>query len=242
MIGQYLSQQLFGEEDPIGKYILIKRMPVQIVGVLEARGTAPTGENLDDRIVMPLTTVMTKVRNDPRYLSLFRIRFEDQDNLYRHVEKLRLFLRARHGILQDEPDDFRIISPKEIIKFLVAITGSLVAFLGITGIIALLVAGFVLANLFLLSVQERTREIGIRRSVGARKRDILLQFLGESVVITTAGGIAGVCPRLGCVETPHVVGLISHLFFLEGICHRALPVLSDRHWLRPANRHREPPI
>ena len=191
MIGQYLSQQLFGEEDPIGKYILVKRIPVQIVGVLEARGTAPTGENLDDRIVMPLTTVMTKIRNDPRYINLFRIRFDDQDNLYRHVEQLRLFLRARHGILQDEPEDFRIISPKEIIKFLVAITGSLVAFLGITGIIALLVAGFVLANLFLLSVQERTREIGIRRSVGARKRDILLQFLGESVVITTAGGLLG---------------------------------------------------
>jgi putative ABC transport system permease protein len=191
LIGQYLSQELFGEEDPIGKYILVKRIPVQIVGVLEARGTAPTGENLDDRIVMPLTTVMTKIRNDPRYINLFRIRFDDQDNLYRHVEQLRLFLRARHGILQDEPEDFRIISPKEIIKFLVAITGSLVAFLGITGIIALLVAGFVLANLFLLSVQERTREIGIRRSVGARKRDILLQFLGESVVITTAGGVLG---------------------------------------------------
>jgi len=191
MIGQYLSQELFGEEDPIGKYIMVKRIPVQIVGVLEARGTAPTGENLDDRIVMPLTTVMTKIRNDPRYINLFRIRFDDQDNLYRHVEQLRLFLRARHGILQDEPEDFRIISPKEIIKFLVAITGSLVAFLGITGIIALLVAGFVLANLFLLSVQERTREIGIRRSVGARKRDILLQFLGESVVITTAGGVLG---------------------------------------------------
>jgi putative ABC transport system permease protein len=191
LIGQYLSRQLFGEEDPVGKYILVKRIPVQIVGVLEARGTAPTGENLDDRIVMPLTTVMTKIRNDSRYISLFRIRFEDQDNLYRHAEQLRLFLRARHGILPDEPDDFRVISPKEIIKFLVAITGSLVAFLGITGVIALLVAGFVLANLFLLSVQERTKEIGIRRSVGARKRDILLQFLGESVLITTAGGVLG---------------------------------------------------
>ncbi len=97
----------------------------------------------------------------------------------------------RHKIPPEEPDDFTIISPKEIIKFLVALTGSLVIFLGVTGIISLTIAGFVLANLFLLSVRERTTEIGIRRAVGAKRQDILLQFLGESVTLTTVGGLLG---------------------------------------------------
>ncbi|MEW6163249.1 MAG: ABC transporter permease, partial [Nitrospirota bacterium] len=188
LIGQYAAGQLFENEDPVGKYILIKGIPVQIVGVLSERGTSPGGEPLDDRIVIPISTLMRKLQNETKYVAAFRIRFLDQENLYTYLEELRSFMRKRHSLPPEEPDDFTIVSPKEIIKFLVALTGSLVVFLGVTGIISLIVAGFVLANLFLLSVKERTAEIGIRRATGAKKRDILLQFLGESVVITTAGG------------------------------------------------------
>lgn len=191
LIGQYLLKELFGNEDPVGKYILVKGIPVQIVGVLSERGTSPSGHNLDDRIIIPLTTIMRKIQNETKYVSAFRIRFADQENLYKHMEDLRSFLRQRHRIPDDEPDDFRIVSPKEIVKFLVALTGSLVIFLGVAGITSLIVAGFVLANLFLLSVKERTAEIGIRRAAGARKMDILIQFLGESVIITTTGGLFG---------------------------------------------------
>lgn len=191
LVGQHLLKELFGSEDPVGKYILVKGIPVQIVGVLSERGTSPSGHNLDDRIILPLTTVMRKLQNETKYISAFRIRFADQENLYTHAEELRSFLRQRHKIPDNEPDDFRIISPKEIVKFLVALTGSLVIFLGVTGLISLIVAGFVLANLFLLSVKERTTEIGIRRAAGAKRRDILTQFLGESVIITTIGGLFG---------------------------------------------------
>ncbi len=191
LIGQYPLKELFDKEDPVGKYILVKGIPVQIVGVLSERGASPSGHNLDDRIILPLTTVMRKLQNETKYVSAFRIRFADQENLYTHAEELRSFLRQRHKIPDDEPDDFRIISPKEIVKFLVALTGSLVIFLGVTGFISLIVAGFVLANLFLLSVKERTIEIGIRRAAGAKRRDILMQFLGESVIITTIGGLCG---------------------------------------------------
>jgi putative ABC transport system permease protein len=166
-------------------------LPVQIVGVLSERGTSPSGDLLDNRIVIPITTLMRKLQNETKYVSALRIRFIDQENLYSYLEELKIFFRKRHGIPEGEPDDFTIISPKEIIKFLVALTGSLVVFLGITGVISLIVAGFVLANLFLLSVKERTKEIGIRRATGAKKNDILLQFLFESVVITTIGGILG---------------------------------------------------
>jgi len=191
LIGQFLATELFGDEDPVGKTILVRRIPVQIVGVLSERGTTPAGERLDDRVIMPITTLMRKLQNETKYVSAMRIRFLDQQNLSTYVDELRSFLRKRHKLPQEEPDDFTIISPREIIKFLVALTGSLVAFLGVTGLIALIVAGFVLANLFLLSVRERTKEIGIRRATGAKKRDILIQFLGESVFITTLGGIFG---------------------------------------------------
>jgi putative ABC transport system permease protein len=191
IIGRFLANELFGNENPVGKTILIQRIPVQIVGVLSERGTTPTGERLDDRVVMPITTLMRKLQNETIYVAALRIRFYDQKNIYHYADELKSFLRKRHRIPAEEPDDFTIISPKEIVKFLVALTGSLVVFLGITGIISLIVAGFVLANLFLLSVKERTKEIGIRRATGAKKRDILIQFLGESVVITTLGGLFG---------------------------------------------------
>jgi len=191
LIGSHVRTLLFGEEDPVGKYIFVRNIPVQIVGVLSERGTTPGGDILDDRIIMPITTVMRKLQNETKYISAMRVRFQDRENLYLYVEELRSFLRERHRLNPGESDDFRIISPREIIKFLVALTGTLVAFLGVTGLISLIVAGFVLANLFLLSVSERKSEIGIRRAVGATKKDILMQFLGEAVLITTAGGIAG---------------------------------------------------
>ena len=191
LIGSHLAEQLFGDVDPVGKYILVKKIPVQIIGVLFTRGTTPTGANLDDRLVMPISTVMKKMQNEAKYVSAIRIRFVDQNRINRYEEEVKSFLRQRHRVPKGEPDDFRVISPKEIVRFLVALTGSLVVFLGVVGVISLVVAGFVLANLFLLSVKERTKEIGIRRSVGARRQDILVQFLGEAVMITTLGGLIG---------------------------------------------------
>ena len=191
LLGHETMHELFGEENPVGKTILVRQIPVQVVGVLQERGAAQGGGNIDNRVVMPLTTVMRKLQNEAKYISFLRIRFADQDNLERRVEEIKSFLRVRHRIPDGESDDFQIFSSKDIIKFLVALTGSLVAFVGIVGIISLIVAGFVLANLFHLSVRERTGEIGIRRSIGAKRRDILFQFLGEALIITTMGGICG---------------------------------------------------
>ncbi len=191
IMGQEVARELFGEESPVGKFVQVRNLPVQIVGVLSERGTSPGGSSLDNRIVMPYTTVMKKLQNESRYVVGMRLRFTDLENVDGRVEELKRLLRYRHRIPDGQPEDFRIFTPKDIVKFLVALTGSLVVFIGIVGVISLIVAGFVLANLFLLSVKERVKEIGVRRAVGARKKDILMQFLTEAVMITTAGGVVG---------------------------------------------------
>ncbi len=191
LLGQYVSTALFEDKSPVGKFLLVNKLPCQVIGVLSERGVSQIGTNLDDRIIMPITTVMKKLLNETRYVSAIRVRFSDQKNLREWIEQLRFFLRQRHGLRSDQTDDFRMITPERIIQFLVRLTGSLVVFLGVTGIASLVVSGFVLANLFLLSVKERTAEIGIRRAAGAKKKDIIHQFLFESSIITTAGGFVG---------------------------------------------------
>ena len=232
LIGQYLQRQLFGDDRSGGQvHPGQKDFPCKLSGCWPNGETPPAGMMLDDRLVMPITTVMKKLQNENRYVTVFRVRFLDQPNLNQHVDELRDFLRQRHRIPSGEPDDFRIISPKEIILFLAAITGSLVVFLGITGVISLLVAGFVLANLFLLAVKERTKEIGIRRSVGARRRDILVQFLAESVIDHHRWRAGWVCARGVGIGTAHPDRAIPHLFLLEGFCYRLCAFLPDRRWL-----------
>lgn len=191
LVGRTIVQELFPDEDPIGKSIFVRNLAVQVVGVLEERGSTGPGHNLDDRIVMPITTAMKKILNEKDRVQAVRMRFVDAKRIDHFEAEVRSFLRKRHGLQEGQPDDFRIVSPREIIKFLVALTGSLVVFIGVTGLLSLVVAGFVLANLFLLSVNERIPEIGIRRSVGARRADILLQFLTEAVTLTAVGGVLG---------------------------------------------------
>jgi putative ABC transport system permease protein len=191
LIGNETMRELFGDENPVGRFIQVRTIPVQVVGVLLERGGSMGGNNLDNRVVMPITTVMKKLQNEAKYISVMRVRFEDIENIDLRIAELKEFLRMRHRLPDGEPDDFQIFSSRDIIKFLVALTGSLIVFVGIVGIISLVVAGFVLANLFHLSVRERTGEIGIRRSVGAKRRDIMFQFLFEALLLTTAGGILG---------------------------------------------------
>jgi putative ABC transport system permease protein len=191
LIGSETMHELFGDENPVGRFIQVRTIPVQVVGVLLERGASMGGGNLDNRVVMPISTVMKKLQNESKYIAVMRVRFEDIDNLDLRIAELKEFLRMRHRLPEGEPDDFQIFSSKDIIKFLVALTGSLIVFVGIVGVISLAVAGFVLANLFHLSVRERIGEIGIRRAVGAKKKDILYQFLGEALILTTAGGVFG---------------------------------------------------
>jgi len=191
VIGSKVYDELFKGEDAVGKVILVGKLPTKVIGVLEERGGSTGGPNIDDRVIMPLTTVTSRIANEKRYLSMLRLKTDrDPDKT---VEDVRTVLRNNHGLQGTADDDFTIRSSKDILKFVTVISGSLFLFLGTASVVALVVSGFVLANLFYLTIQERRKDIGIRRAYGASRRGILLSFLFESILITLMGGIAGIC-------------------------------------------------
>jgi len=202
VIGSKVYDELFQGEEAVGKVILAGRLPMTVVGVLLEKGGAAGGPHIDDRVIIPLTTVTSRVVNDRRYLSGVRIKTNrDVDET---VEDVRVLLRKNHGLQGSAEDDFTVRSSKDIIKFVTVISGQLLLFLGMASIVALVVSGFVLANLFYLTIQERRKDIGIRRAYGASKRGILLSFLFEAVIITFLGGITGILLSLllaGTFET-----------------------------------------
>jgi putative ABC transport system permease protein len=190
ILGAKVYDELFKGEMAIGKAILVGRMPAKVIGILEEKGGSSGGPHVDDRIVMPLTTVTSRIANEKRYLSSLRLKTNrDPDKT---VEDIRTVLRKNHGLQGTVEDDFTIRSSKDIMQFVTVISGSLFLFLGTASIVALVVSGFVLANLFYLTIQERRKDIGIRRAYGASRRGILLSFLFESIIITCLGGMAGI--------------------------------------------------
>ncbi len=190
VVGAKVYEELFKGENALGKTILVGKLPTRVIGVLEERGGSVGGPHVDDRVIMPLTTVTSRIVNEKRYLSMVRVKTNrDLDGT---IEDIRAILRASHGLKGNLDDDFTIRSSKDILAFVTVISGSLLLFLGTASIVALVVSGFVLANLFYLTIQERKKDIGIRRAYGATRKGILLSFLFESILITFIGGIAGI--------------------------------------------------
>ncbi len=190
VIGAKVYDELFRGEDALGKTILVGKLPTKVIGILEEKGGSFGGPHIDDRIIMPLTTVTSRIVNEKRYLSMIRLKtHRDLDGT---IEDVKAVLRANHGLKGNLDDDFTIRSSKDILAFVTVISGSLLLFLGTASVVALVVSGFVLANLFYLTIQERKKDIGIRRAYGATRKGILLSFLFESVLITFIGGIAGI--------------------------------------------------
>lgn len=190
VIGAKVYEELFQGEKAIGRVILIGRLPTKVVGVLNERGGSAGGPSMDDRVVMPLTTVTKRLANEKRFLSV--IRLKTNRDVDATIEDVKMVIRKNHGIPEGGEDNFTTRSSKDILQFVSVISGSLFLFLGTASIIALVVSGFVLANLFYLTIQERKKDIGIRRAYGATRKGILMSFLFESVIITIMGGIAGV--------------------------------------------------
>jgi len=198
LIGQTVKEEIFGDVDPLGKTVRLGKSGFTVVGELARRGSSPSGGNMDNRLVIPLTTMMRRVAN-VQHVSHIRVVLKDSSKMQEIAEVLRKLLRRRHNIQPPQEDDFGIITPKTISKMTVEISSTLKTLLIVTAVICLLGGGVVVMAIMLMSVSERTNEIGIRRAVGATRRDILIQFLSEAVVSTTAGGLVGFAIGMGAM-------------------------------------------
>ena len=191
VLGSKVKEALFENESPIGKQIRVGQSSFTVIGVLEERGAFSGQEHVDNRIIIPFSTLVSRFPVDRNHFQIIRVRFNDSEAISRYTEEIRSLLRYLHRLEDHEEDDFFLLSSDEILVFVGIFKGGLTLFLGMTAVCSMLVGGFVLANLFSLSVESRYVEIGIKKAVGARKSDITVQFLFEACLLTVVGGFIG---------------------------------------------------
>jgi putative ABC transport system permease protein len=193
LIGETVAENLFGPEDPIGKIIRIKKIPFTVIGLLEGKGQSPQGQDQDDVIYIPLTTAQRKLFGSQARSTVGAIMIQatDADSLDKAEEEIIALLDQRHRIGPSRERDFTVRNLSELLAVSEQSSKVMSILLGAVASISLIVGGIGIMNIMLVSVTERTREIGIRMAIGARQRDILLQFLTEAVLLTTCGGIIG---------------------------------------------------
>jgi putative ABC transport system permease protein len=202
VIGQTASTMLFGEESPVGKVIRVRNVPFMITGLLKPKGLSLMGSDQDDLIIMPYTTAMKRLTGDTKLRSINAQAASDK-MISQIEEQISLLLRQRHHILPGHDDDFTVRSQQEIAEMATATSKVLTILLGAVACVSLIVGGIGIMNIMLVSVTERTREIGIRIAVGAHGRDIMMQFLIEAVALSSMGGLLGIALGLGTSEIIH---------------------------------------
>jgi len=190
VLGPTVVAELFGDEDPMGQTLQVGGIPFEVTGTMREKGTSAGGGDMDNRVFVPLNTYLRRVANQD-HLDGIRVGVGDVRMMEEVVQDISSLLRDRHRLSLGEPDDFRITTPTEITAMVEELQGTFNLFLVLVAAIALVVGGVVVANIMLLSVNERRREIGVRRAVGAKARDIRLQFLLEAAGVTLIGGIGG---------------------------------------------------
>lgn len=202
VLGKNTAAYFFPDSpDPRNEVVRINGIPFRVIGVMTERGGSSFGSE-DDVVFIPLQTAITRIhprrtpQGEPR-LSFIYVQAVSEARMNAAIEEVALILRQRHRIAPGEPDDFTVISQSDIIGTFQQITGVLTVFLGAIAGISLLVGGIGIMNIMLVSVTERTREIGLRKAVGARRRDILWQFLTEAVMLSMFGGALGIAIGAG---------------------------------------------
>lgn len=204
LLGQTVVRELFGDQDPIGETVRVNNTNFKVIGVLSKRGASPHGMDMDNRVMVPLTTAMRRLYNTTA-LGMIRLYVDDPSRLHEVSTSVTAILRERHHIIPPQEDDFRVTNTMAMAKTVTGVSKTMTTFLLLLASISLLVGGIVIANIMFISVNERKKEIGIRRAFGARARDIRQQFLGEALIVTLCGGICG--SLLGVAMALTIAGL-----------------------------------
>jgi len=192
VLGSSVARELFAQSNPIGKKVKIKKKTFEVIGVMKERGTVAF-QNFDDQVFIPIYTMQKSIEGI-NHITMMRMTVDKKENIDIALEDIKATLREQHGIKDTtgSEDDFTVRSADQALDIITTITNSLRFFLAAMAAISLVVGGIGIMNIMLISVNERTREIGLRKAVGANNDNILIQFLFESVVLTVLGGIIGV--------------------------------------------------
>jgi putative ABC transport system permease protein len=205
VIGSKTANELFGPLNPVGQSVRIKNIPFVIIGLLQSKGAGMGGQNQDDRILIPYTTAMRRITGE-KYLRSINLQIASSDRMEIAQQQITSLLRQRHRLTEGRDDDFNVFNQKEIADTVNSISKVITLLLGSIAGISLFVGGIGIMNIMLVSVTERTREIGIRIAVGAQPGDIRLQFLIEAITLSLLGGLIGVLCGVGA---SHVVGMVA---------------------------------
>jgi putative ABC transport system permease protein len=199
LVGATVVRQIFGSEDPVGKTIRIRNSPYVVVGVLGPKGQSFDGRDQDDTVLVPLSTALRKLYGSPfpDSVRFMMVKAVSEDAMARTERGINALLRARHRIPEDGEADFTVRNLSAVADVQAQTTRVMSIMLGAVASVSLIVGGIGIMNIMLVSVTERTREIGIRMAIGARRRDILLQFLLESTIVSVVGCLIGVALGIG---------------------------------------------
>ncbi len=191
IIGSTIAKELFGTETPVGGTIRLEKLSCQVIGVLESKGASAFGRDQDDIVIVPITMFQRRISGNKDIPSIM-ISVKDGYSIEESKNNIILLMEERRNIKVGESDDFNVRDMKDIMNTMTSTTKMLTYLLGAVAAISLLVGGIGIMNIMLVSVTERTKEIGIRLAIGAMEREVLLQFLVEAVVLSTLGGIIGI--------------------------------------------------
>jgi putative ABC transport system permease protein len=219
ILGNTVKQELFGEQDPVGQSIRLSRISCQVIGLLSAKGQSGFGQDQDDLVLIPLRTLQRRMAGNSDVGAIL-VSARDGVSTEKVQEDLERLLRERRKIRPGADDDFNIRDLKEVSSTFTSTTRVLTALLGAVAAVSLVVGGVGIMNIMLVSVTERTREIGTRLAVGAMARDVLLQFLIEAVVLAALGGVIGILLGLG------VGALVTGAFSLPFVLNAGIILLS----------------
>ncbi len=195
LLGLTVARELFGDENPVGKTIKINRINFRVIGVLPEKGQSPHGDR-DDVVVIPVTTAMYRLLGK-KYVDYIEIEVDDQRFIDEVKRDIKSLIRKRHRLKADDKDSFTIRDMTEIRETFMNMIKTMTTLLGCIAVISLIVGGVGIMNIMLVSVAERTREIGLRKAIGARSKDIMLQFLIEAMILTCLGGLVGIILGIG---------------------------------------------